>query len=134
MSLSSPLRQTNSDALVFSQQATQYLKINSTRRTKLSLPFVSSPESTETWLMYERLLLSCLRTGDDQAAHSCLEKLIDRFGATNERVMGLRGLYQEAVAENDAVLENILREYNDVLMENPVNTVSLHEHCLREVC
>ena len=53
----------------------------------------------------------------------CLEKLIDRFGATNERVMGLRGLYQEAVAENDGALEKILKEYNGVLAKSPTNTV-----------
>lgn len=75
--------------------------------------------------MYERLLLSCLRTGDDKAAHGCLEKLIDRFGATNERVMGLRGLYQEALAQDDFALERVLKEYNDVLGNDPVNTVSL---------
>jgi len=75
--------------------------------------------------MYERLLLSCLRTGDDEAAHSCLQKLIDRFGATNERVMGLRGLYQEAVAQDDSALERVLKEYNDVLADDPVNTVRL---------
>lgn len=54
----------------------------------------------------------------------CLEKLIERFGATNERVMGLRGLYQESVAENNAALEKILKEYNGVLAETPANTVS----------
>ncbi len=73
--------------------------------------------------MYEKLLLSCLRTGDDKAAHLCLEKLIERFGATNKRIMGLRGLYQEAVADNDAALERILKEYGEVLAEDPVNTV-----------
>ena len=73
--------------------------------------------------MYEKLLFSCLRTGDDKSAHLCLEKLIYRFGATNERIMGLRGLYQEAVAKDDAALERILKEYNEVLVEDPVNTV-----------
>ena len=55
----------------------------------------------------------------------CLEKLIQRFGATNERVMGLRGLYQEAVAVDDAALEKILQEYNEVLDGDPANTVRL---------
>ena len=68
-------------------------------------------------------MLSCLRTGDDKAAHQCLKKLIDRFGAINERVMGLRGLYQEAVAEDQLALEKILKEYNEVLAEDPENTV-----------
>lgn len=75
--------------------------------------------------MYEKLLLSCLRTGDDKAAHICLEKLINRFGATNERVMGLRGLYQEAVAQDDSALQKVLEEYSTVLAEDPTNTVRL---------
>ena len=78
--------------------------------------------------MYEKLFLSSLRTGDDKAAHSCLEKLIDRFGATNERVMGLRGMYQEAAAKDDAALERILKEYNEVLAEDAVNTVKHRQH------
>lgn len=53
----------------------------------------------------------------------CLEKLIERFGATNERVIGLRGLYQEAVAKDNAALEKILREYDQVLEEDSANTV-----------
>ncbi len=92
---------------------------------------MSAPESTELWLTYERSILSCLRTGDDEAAHSCLQKLIDRFGAANERVMGLRGLYQEAVAQDDSALEKVLKGYNDVLDEDPVNTVrSKAEHLM----
>ncbi|MCJ1462160.1 hypothetical protein MMC07_000760 [Pseudocyphellaria aurata] len=119
---SSPRRQSNSEALSFSQQAAQYLRNSLSSNTLIPIPFVSSAESTETWAMCERLLLSCLRTGDDKAAHQCLEKLIDRFGATNERVMGLRGLYQEAVADGPLALEKILAEYNDVLSEDPTNT------------
>ena len=78
--------------------------------------------------MHEKLFLSCLRTGDDKAAFNCLEKLISRFGATNERVMGLRGLYQEAVAKDDAALERVLQEYDEVLADNTVNTVGVIEH------
>lgn len=37
--------------------------------------------------------------------------------------MGLRGLYQEAVADDQLALEKILAEYNDVLAEDPANTV-----------
>lgn len=124
MSLSSSLRQPNSEALSLSQQTTQYRqKYASTGTSTIPIPFMAYAESTEIWLGYEKLLLSCLRTGDDKAAHSCLEKLIDRFGATNERIMGLRGLYQEAVAMDDAALERILKEYTEVLAEDPVNTV-----------
>lgn len=120
----SSLRQSHSGALSLSQQATQHLtKHASTGSSIVPIPFVSYPESADLWNDYEKLLLSCLRTGDDKAAHRCLEKLIDRFGATNERVMGLRGLYQEAVAEDDAALARILEEYEQVLADDPVNTV-----------
>ncbi len=78
--------------------------------------------------MYEKLFLSCLRTGDDKAAFNCLERLIDRFGATNERVIGLRGIYQEAVAKDDTALERVLQEYNEVLAEDAVNTVRIYGH------
>lgn len=80
--------------------------------------------------MYEKLFLSCLRTGDDKAAFNCLEKLIARFGATNERIMGLRGLYQEAVAKDNAALERVLQEYDEVLAEDKVNTVCVSTLCL----
>lgn len=100
-------------------------KYANTGTSTLPLPLISYSESTELWLQYEKLLLSCLRTGDDKAAHVCLEKLIDRFGATNERVMGLRGLYQEAVAKDDAALETVLAEYEEVLAEDPANMVRL---------
>ena len=128
MSLNPSFKQPNSDALSLSQQTTDHLQKHAyTGVTPFSIPFVSHPESTELWLKYETLMLSCLRTGDDQAAHRCLEKLIDRFGATNERVMGLRGLYQEAVARDDAALRKILQEYDEVLAEDPTNTVSLSQ-------
>ena len=123
MSLS-PLRQSNSKALSLSQETAHFLQKNATTGTStLPFPFMSYPESTETWGMCEKLLLSCLRTGDDKAAHLCLEKLIERFGAKNERVMGLRGLYQEALASDKAALERILKEYEDVLAEDPINMV-----------
>lgn len=122
-SFSSPRRQSNSEALALSQRAAQYLRNSSSSNTLIPIPFVSHADSAESWATYESLLISCLRTGDDKAAHQCLEKLIGRFGATNERVMGLRGLYQEAVAEDQAALEKILAEYNDVLAEDPANAV-----------
>ncbi|KAI4127687.1 MAG: hypothetical protein LQ347_004496 [Umbilicaria vellea] len=88
----------------------------------IPIPLLSSLESTDLWAMYEQLFLSCLQTGDDKSAHLCLERLIDRFGATNEREMGLRGLYQEAVAVDDAALDKVLQEYDDALAEDPINT------------
>ncbi len=124
MALNSPLRQPNSEALGLAQQTTSYLqKKKSSGTSTIPIPFIFPAESTDLWVVYERQLLSCLRTSDDKAAHLCLERLIDRFGATNERVMGLRGLYQEAIAKDDAALTTILREYNEILADDPVNAV-----------
>ena len=124
MCLSSILRQSNLEALSLSQQTAQYLQNHaSTGTSTVPIPYFSIPESTDVWVMHEKLFVSCLRTGDDKAAFKCLEKLIDRFGATNERVMGLRGIYQEAVAKDDAALERILQEYNEVVVQDTVNTV-----------
>ena len=126
MSLSSLLRQSNLEALSLSQQTAQYLQKNaSTGKPTIPVLFLSRLESTDMWLMYERLFLSCLRTGDDKSAFDCLEKLIDRFGATHERVMGLRGIYQEAVAKDDAALGRVLQEYNEVIAEDTANTVGV---------
>ncbi len=47
--------------------------------------------------------------------------------------MGLRGLYQEAVAKDDAALERVLREYDEVLAEDTVNTVGVPEHYATQV-
>ena len=126
MSLCSLLRQSNSEALGLSQRTAQYLqKHASTGTFTLPIPAPSYRESTDTCFMYEKLFVSCLRTGDDKAAFNCLEKLVDRFGATNERVMGLRGMYQEAVAKDNTALERVLKEYNDVLGESTLNIVSI---------
>ena len=37
--------------------------------------------------------------------------------------MALRGLYDEAMAKNRAELEAIVKRYEDVLVEDPTNTV-----------
>lgn len=42
--------------------------------------------------------------------------------------MGLRGLYEEALAQNEIALEKILKGYNTVLKENPVNVVCSSTH------
>ncbi|KAI9791790.1 MAG: hypothetical protein M1835_000093 [Candelina submexicana] len=109
-------------ALRLSQQAPLLLKSQTDNNTSLLIPLLSSAETPERWMIYENLMLSCLRTGDDKSAHLCLQRLSDRFGSTNERVMGLRGLYQEAVAENETALEHVLLEYEKILQEDPTNT------------
>jgi hypothetical protein len=71
-------------------------------------------------------MLSCLRTGDEQSAHLCLERLTERFGAENERLMALRGLFQEAIAQDDAELKQVLAEYDNILTKDPGNMVGGH--------
>lgn len=70
-------------------------------------------------------MLSCLRTGDEQSAHLCLERLTARFGGDNERLMALRGLFQEAVASDDAALKQVLEEYETILRKDSSNIVSI---------
>ena len=83
----------------------------------------SASDTAELWIKYENLLLSCLRTGDERAAHQCIERLVARFGDGNERVMALRGLVKEAEAQNNAELEKVLKEYDQILSENNTNIV-----------
>lgn len=75
-------------------------------------------------------MLSCLRTGDEQSAGLCLERLTERFGAGNERLMALRGLFQEAIAVDDAALKQVLEEYERILKDDPANMVG----CWMIVC
>ena len=70
-------------------------------------------------------MLSCLRTGDEQSAHLCLQRLTERFGADNERLMALRGLFQEAIAKDDAELKQVLEEYDLILSNDPGNMVGI---------
>ena len=74
-------------------------------------------------------MLSCLRTGDEESAHLCLKRLTERFGEDNARLMALRGLFQEAVAKDDAALKQVLEEYERILAADPSNTVSLQPTC-----
>lgn len=115
-------------ALQLSQQAPTLLKNTPSSIASYSLgSLFSTPESPELWTSYENLLFSCLRTGDEQSAHLCLDRLTQRFGASNERVMALRGLFQEAVAEDEAALKEVLKGYEQILAEDPTNTVSLSD-------
>lgn len=123
LSFTPPLRQSHAEALTISQQAGIYIQKNGPTTSSISIPFLSNPDSIELWSNYENLLYSCLRTGDDKTAHLCLEKLGARFGTNDERVMGLRGLYQEAMAEDNSALMQTLHEYDSILAEDPTVTV-----------
>ncbi|KAI3396393.1 hypothetical protein diail_12201 [Diaporthe ilicicola] len=111
-----------SQALELSQRAPAILQ--NSPRTISSSPLTSlfsSPENTELWITVENLLLSCLRTGDEKAAHECLERLILRFGDANERIMAFKGLQKEADAPDNAALEKVLKEYDGILAQNETN-------------
>ncbi|OJJ36783.1 hypothetical protein ASPWEDRAFT_26236 [Aspergillus wentii DTO 134E9] len=105
--------------LRFSQQATMILD----RHPETSSFFLpsSAPENPEEYGKTEQLFFSSLQTGDDKSAQRCLDRLTQRFGPSNERIMGLHGLYKEAIAEDSSALERCLREYDNQLLENPVN-------------
>ncbi len=85
---------------------------------------LASPETSELWTTYENLLLSCLRTSNDEAAHQCLGRLVKRFGDENERISALKGLLKEAEAKDNATRQVILEEYDQILTDNPTNIVS----------
>ncbi|KAI1138975.1 tetratricopeptide [Hypoxylon sp. FL0543] len=109
-------------ALLLSQQAPGILgKSKGAVSTSFFQSLLSAPETPELWTTYENLLLSCLRTGDDESAHQCLERLVNRFGNDNERIMALKGLIKEAGADDAATLDVILKEYEQILQDNPTN-------------
>lgn len=109
-------------ALHLSQRAPVILGHDTTSKANAASS-ISSTDTAEEYGRIEQLLLACLRTGDDQSAKTCLDRLSHRFGPSNERVMGLRGLYQEATAKDNETLEKCLEEYEKILSENPVNVV-----------
>ncbi|KAI8633094.1 tetratricopeptide [Xylariaceae sp. FL1651] len=109
-------------ALQHSQQAPSILE-NSPGAISTSVlqSVLSTSETHDLWTIYENLLLSCLRTGDDESAHQCLGRLVNRFGDDNERIMALKGLLKEATATDNATLEIVLQEYEQILQDNPTN-------------
>lgn len=112
------------DALAVAQQAPAFLR--SSPATVSSSPLntlLYGSEKSELWLQYENLILTCLRTGDDTAAHAALRRIVSRFGDDNERVQALQGLVKEAEAQNDGELEKVLKEYNQILSVNDTNIV-----------
>ncbi|KAI9705742.1 MAG: hypothetical protein M1820_004990 [Bogoriella megaspora] len=119
--LQPPTHVSPATALRISQQAPAVLKSASGFSLPYPLSLLASSESTEQWTTYENLFLACLRTGDDRSALNCLERLTERFGEANERIMALRGLYHEATAEDQTELEKVLKGYMDVLVDNPTN-------------
>lgn len=112
-----------SSAVQASQQAPAFLQNSLSSWTSFT-----ATETSDQWATYEYLFLVCLRTGDDKSAHLCLNRLTERFGPANERIMALRGLYQEATAKDTSTLQGILREYDGILQENAVNVVGFEQY------
>lgn len=122
-------RLTPSEALQLAQRAPEILRSNPKAISASPLQSLfSTPETADLWTIYENLLLSCLRTGNDEAAHQCLERLVTRFGNNNERLMALKGLVKEAEASSQQDLDNVLVGYDTQLRENGANIVSLLKH------
>lgn len=112
----------DADALKLAQQAPALLKKNP--RAFSTSPLVSlfsASETADLWVVYEAVLQACLRVGDDQSAHRFVDRLALRFGQENERIMALKGLVKETVAEDDEALKTVLAEYDVILEENPAN-------------
>ncbi|GKT58920.1 tetratricopeptide repeat domain-containing protein [Colletotrichum tofieldiae] len=110
------------EALELAQKAPTILRNNPKAFSSSPLlSLFSASETPELWTIYENLLLACLRTGDGQAAHQCLERLIIRFGNENERIMAFKGLVKEAEADNDGELAQVLMEYETILGANATN-------------
>lgn len=85
-------------------------------------------DAPEKWAIYENLFYSCLRSGDNKSAFACMEKLRARFGETNERVMGITGIYHEAIAPDTEALENILKQYEEAIISGPTNMILRKRH------
>lgn len=112
------------ELLQVSQQAPEVLRKSASWSVPWPLSLIASSDSPEKWTTYENLFHACLRTGDDKSAYACLGKLENRFGDGNERVMGLVGMYHEAVASDVQALEIVLKSYEDAITENPTNMVN----------
>ncbi|TWU77523.1 hypothetical protein ED733_007342 [Metarhizium rileyi] len=113
---------TPAETLRLAQQAPEILRKNprAFSASPLSSLF-TAPETADIWTIYENLMISCLRTGDDEAAKECLERIVTRFGDSHDRALALKGLLKEATAPNNSELEKVLGEYEALLEQNNGN-------------
>jgi tetratricopeptide (TPR) repeat protein len=119
--LTPPAQITPSTALHLSQKAPLILSSPPTSSLPWPLSLLFSRETPETWTVHENLLLAALRTGDDAAARQILDRMTTRFGSENERIIALRGIYEEALAKDDKELEKVFEGYEKVLKADPTN-------------
>ncbi|KJZ75546.1 hypothetical protein HIM_05009 [Hirsutella minnesotensis 3608] len=118
---------TPAETLDLAQRAPEILRRNPKAFSASPLTsLMSSPETPELWTIYENLLLSCLRAGDDASAAECLARLVRRFGSSDERIMALQGLVKEATATSDYELKKVLDEYEALLEQNGAN-IPIHK-------
>jgi tetratricopeptide (TPR) repeat protein len=108
-------------ALALSQKAPLILAHPPTSSLPWPLSLLFSRETPESWTIHENLFYSALRTGDETAAKAVLERLEARFGDQNERIITLRGIYNEATAQSDSDLEKVFEGYEKILREDPTN-------------
>jgi tetratricopeptide (TPR) repeat protein len=108
-------------ALQLSQKAPPVLATNPTSSLPWPLSLLFSSESPESWTIHENLFYSALRTGDDAAARKILDRLTTRFGETNERIVTMRGIYEEALAKDNKELEQVFQGYEKILREDATN-------------
>jgi len=118
-----PVLPSSHDTLHRSQLAPRVLSELAPSSLPYPLSLLFESDSPEKWNSYENLFYSCLRTGDNASAARCIEQLQARFGLGNERVMGLMGMYQEAVAKDDKELELQLLVYREFIKQKPTNLV-----------
>jgi ER membrane protein complex subunit 2 len=116
-----------SSTLHLSQKAPLLLSSSAPASRIFPLTLLEKLETPAIWTDYERLFQACLRAGDDRSAHLCLERLTLRFGGSDNRVMGLRGMYQEAIANTTADLEMVLQSYERILQDDPMNVVCRYQ-------
>jgi len=108
-------------ALALSQKAPRILASSPTSSLPWPLSLLFSRETPESWAIHENLFLSALRTGDEKAAAQILSRLESRFGEHNERILVLRGIYNEATAQTTGDLEKVFEGYEKILREDPTN-------------
>lgn len=108
-------------ALHLSQQAPRILSKQTSSPSVFTSVLGVCGEKSEQYQTIEQLMLACLRTGDDESARLCLDELNRRFGSSDDRVMGLRSVYKEAIAKDETDLEQCLHECEKILAGNPVN-------------
>lgn len=119
--LSPPTHIPPQTALALSQKAPLILSHPPTSSLPWPLSLLFSRETPEAWTIHENLFYSALRTGDETSARAILERLEARFGDQNERIITLRGIYNEATAQSNADLEKVFDGYEKILREDATN-------------